>query len=74
MEIEIEHTVGAPSISSMIRQLGRGSAPMTAFIWVADSSLFLKTSTLLSSLREMQEESLDHHWKSTQSFTLSKVW
>lgn len=36
----------------MIRQLGRGSVPITAFICVADSMLFRKASTLRSSLKK----------------------
>lgn len=44
--------MGAPSISSMIRQLGFSSAPSTDFIWVAASMRVLKTSGLRSSLQE----------------------
>lgn len=42
--------MGAPSISSMIRQLGFSSAPSTDFIWVAASMRVLKVSGLRSSL------------------------
>ena len=44
-------TCGAPSISSITKQLGLGSEPRTAFICVAASILFLNTSALLSSLK-----------------------
>jgi len=43
-------TAGAPSISSITKQLGFGEAPSTAFIWVAASNCCLNTSGLRSSL------------------------
>lgn len=48
-------TWGDPSISSITRQLGRGSDSNTDFIWVAASNLVLNTSALLSSLVSKQE-------------------
>jgi len=45
-----EETWGAPSISSIMRQFGRGSAPSTAFICVALSIFSRNTSALRSSL------------------------
>lgn len=55
--------MGAPSISSMIRQLGFSSAPSTDFIWVAASMRVLKTSGLRSSLQEktVAGGSVRHH-------------
>ena len=49
-------TWGAPSISSMIKQFGRGSAPSTAFIWVALSIFSRNTSALRSSLTHAQTQ------------------
>lgn len=43
-------TAGAPSISSMMRQLGLSSEPSTDLIWVAASIRVLNTSGLRSSL------------------------
>ena len=44
-------TAGAPSISSIIKQLGLLFDVRTAFISVEDSNIFLNTSGLLSSLQ-----------------------
>lgn len=54
-------TWGAPSISSMIKQLGLGSASRTDFIWVVSSSFFRKTSALRSSLQQINN---CHYWRS----------
>ena len=49
-------TSGAPSISSMMRQLGRGSAPIIALICVAASILLVNASTLRSSLKHHYQQ------------------
>ena len=77
-------TCGAPSISSITRQLGLGSDSNTDFIWVAASSFVLKTSALLSSLTSQRHTKsqtsnksspvdLKNKMKSMFTFTIS-VW
>ena len=67
-------TCGAPSISSMTRQFGLGSAPITAFIWVAASIFCLNTSALRSSLHVNREMiSQQYHCSDAVDITLSML-
>lgn len=56
-----QHTEGAPSISSIMRQFGLSLAPKTDFICVAVSMRFWNTSALRSSLQKHQQCHWGHH-------------
>ena len=65
----VELTVGAPSISSMIKQFGRLSTTDSACICVAASMLRWNTSGLRSSLQKTYRYSYTHRHAHTYTHT-----